>query len=202
MKTRSLWILVAGLAPVLASSAAAQRPSYSQVERWIADYKADHPGRGGKDWDINAKSPEEIASEPDTRRLCSVCGPDQRPVIPQLAWEYGGSDHAWENPETAALVYCVYTPVTKPSVHWRYDRAARRVVADVYVLFPERDPCAGASAKAHAAKCIGGFGNLEILADTASLNDGEDAGLSLSEASTELRLVLRNGKRAQLALIR
>jgi len=74
-------------------------------------------------------------------------------------------------------------------------------VADVYVLFPEQDPCAGKSAKEHAAKCMGGFGNLEILADTATLNDGEDVGLNLGETATELRLILRDGKKARLALI-
>lgn len=199
------WIAAAGLVATLVvrptPSSAAETPSYDQVKRWIAEYKASHSGRGGKDWDINAKSPDEIASEPDTRRLCSLCGSDRRPVIPQLAWEYGGSDHRWENPSRAPLVYCVYTPVAKPTSHWRYDPASRRVVADVYVLFPERDPCAGKTAKHHVATCIGGFGNLEILGDTASLHDGEDAGLSLAEAETELRLVLPNGKKLRLALI-
>ena len=33
----------------------------------------------------------------------------------------------------------------------------------------------------------------EILVDIASLNDGADAGLSLSEASTELQLILPDG---------
>lgn len=199
-----LLILAAGITTLLvlpAMPGADEPPTYTQVKQWIADYKAAHPGRDGKDWDINAKSPEEIASEPDTRRLCSLCGPDQRPVIPELAWEYGGSDHPWRNPQDAALVYCIYTPMAEPSSHWRYDRAAGRVVADVYVLFPEQDPCAGKSAKEHAAKCMGGFGNLEILADTATLNDGEDVGLNLGETATELRLILRDGKKARLALI-
>ncbi len=73
-------------------------------------------------------------------------------MIPELAWEYGGSDHAWENPE-------------------------------------------------HGDVCIGGFGNLEILSDTASLGDGRDLGFSLAEVSTELRLRLSNGKTTRLALI-
>ena len=201
---RQLWILAAALAPLMSlsiPSAADEPPSYDQVKQWIAEYKAKHSGRGGKDWDINAKSAEEIASEPDTYRLCSLCGPDQRPVIPELAWEYGGSDHRWSNPQAAALVYCVYTPVAKPSEHWRFDHAVGRVIADVYVLFPEHNPCAGKTAREQAAKCIGGFGNLEILADTATLNDGEDVGLSVGETATELRLILPNGKKARLALI-
>src|SRR5262245_2061198 len=202
--TRSLRILVATLASLIALPtllAAAEGPSYDQVKQWIAEYKAKHPGRGGKDWDFNHKSAEEIASDPDTHRLCSLCGPDQRPAIPELAWEYGGSDHRWQKPQAAALVYCVYTPVAKPTSHWRYDEAANRVEADVYVLFPDRDPCLGMSAKDHATKCMGGFGNLEILVDTATRNDGRDVGLNISETATELRLILKNGKKARLALI-
>ena len=198
------WILAATLTALVAlaaTSAADEAPSYAQVKQWIAEYKAAHPGNGGKDWDINAKSAEEIAAEPDTRRLCSLCGPDQRPVIPELAWEYGGSDHPWRHPKAAALVYCVYTPVAKPSAHWRFDEALSRVVADVYVLFPAQDPCAGKSAKEHAAKCMGGFGNLEIFADTATLNDGADAGLEVSETATELRLIMPDGRKVRLALI-
>lgn len=201
---RQLYTLAAAL-PLLTAlpipSAAAGPPSFAQVKQWIADYKAKHPGRGGKDWDINAKSAEQIASDPETSRLCSLCGPDQRPVIPELAWEYGGSDHRWRNPQAAALVYCVYTPVAKPSEHWRFDPDASRVTADVYVLFPEQNPCAGKTAQEQAAKCIGGFGNLEILADTATLHDGEDVGVSLTETATELRLIAPNGKKVRLALI-
>ena len=176
-------------------------PSHEQVRRWVAAYKAAHSSHGGKDWDINQRSADEVAREPDTRRLLSLCGARQRPVIPQIAWEYGGSDHRWRNPEKAALVYCVYTPVAEPSEHWRFDRTANKVVADVYVLFPRRNPCAGRPAEEQAARCIGGFANLEILADIASLHDGQQVGLSLGSAATELRWIQPGGKRSRLALI-
>ena len=176
--------------------------TYDEVKAWIAAYKAAHRGRGGKDWDINAKSPAEIRAEPDTKRLLSICGPNQRPVIPHLAWEYGGSDHRWENPDTSALVYCVCTPVEKPTSGWRFDRSRNRVIADVYVKFPDQNPCKDETGKDQVLGCIGDSGNLEILVDTASLGDGNSVGLDLSEASTELRLILPNGKKVSLAVMK
>lgn len=174
-----------------------QSHTFDQVKGWVEAYKAANPGRGGKDWDINAKSPAEIAADPATKQLVSICGPDQRPVIPLLAWEYGGSDHRWKNPEAAALVYCVHAPVKK-SPNWQYDAAKKRVVADVYVKFPEQNPCRDKTGKDQVAACIGDESNFEILVDTASLNDGKDAGLNLAEASTELKLRLADGTRVQL----
>ena len=174
--------------------------SYEQVKKWVEAYKAAHRGRGGKDWDINAKDPEDVAREPDTQRLLSICGPNQRPVIPALAWEYGGSDHRWMNPEASALCYCVYTPVEGGSEHWRFDEARNRVIADAYVKFPDRNPCKDRSGKDQVLGCIGDETNLEILVDTASLHDGRDAGYELSEAATELRLILPNGKKIQIVL--
>jgi hypothetical protein len=174
--------------------------TYEQVKEWVRAYKAAHPGRGGKDWDVNSKSAEQIAAEPDTKRLLSVCGPNQRPVIPMLAWEYGGSDHRWQNPEDAALVYCVCTPVKKATSSWSYDRSRDRVTSDIYVKFPDQNPCKDETGKDQVMKCIGDPTNLEILVDTASLGDGRNVGLNLSEAETELRLVLPNGKKVRLAL--
>ena len=187
-----------------ASGAAAQTtsrgstPTFEQVKEWVTAYRAAHPGRGGKDWDINAKSPAEIAADPAARRLLSICGPDQRPVIPLLAWEYGGFDHQWVNPAASALVYCVYIPVAKPSAHWRFDEANNRIVVDVYVLFPDQNPCKDKKGKDQVAACIGDASNFEILVDTASLNDGRDVGLNVAEASTELILVLPDGTKVQL----
>lgn len=175
-----------------------QSPTFDQVKKWVEAYKAAHPGHGGRDWDINAKSPAEIAAEPDTKRLLSLCGPNQRPVIPLLAWEYGGADHPWKNPEASALVYCVYTPVRRSSSNWRFDAAKNRVIADVYVKFPDHNPCKDKNGKDQVWAYIGDASNFEILVDTASLNDGKDAGLQLSEASTELKLVLPDGKKVQL----
>ena len=198
-------VLLLALTPAVARSApsSAADPTavrYEQVLEWIRAYKAAHPGRGGKDWDINSKSASQIAKEPDTRRLLSICGANQRPVIPMLAWEYGGSDHRWEHPEEAALVYCVCTPVQKATPSWSFDRSRNRVNADVSVKFPDHNPCKDESGKDQVMKCIGDEGNLEILVDTASLGDGHNVGLNLSEASTELRLVLPNGKKIRLAL--
>ena len=39
---------------------------------------------------------------------------------------------------------------------------------------------------------------IEILVDTASLHDGADAGLELSEASTDLNLILPDGNKVHL----
>lgn len=73
-------------------------------------------------------------------QLRAICGPGQLPVIPQLAWEYGGADHQWINPGAAALVYCVYLPTDMSSAHWGYTAATDHVVAEVYVKFPAQDP--------------------------------------------------------------
>ena len=182
------------------TAATGSGPTFDQVKEWVAAYRAAHPGRGGKDWDINAKSPAEIATDPAAQRLLSLCGPDQRPVIPLLAWEYGGFDHQWVDPAASALVYCVYTPVAQPSSHWRFEEADDRIVADVYVLFPDQNPCKDRRGKDQVAACIGHASNFEILVDTASLNDGRHVGLSLSEASTELRLLLTDGSKVHLAV--
>ena len=173
-------------------------PTFDEVKRWAEAYQAAHPGNGGKDWDINAKSPAQIAADPAAQQLLSICGPNQRPVIPLLAWEYGGGDHRWKNPGASALVYCVYVPVAKPSLNWRF--AGGRVTADVYVKFPDQNPCKDKKGSDQVAACVGDASNLEILVDTASLNDGNDVGLKLSEASTELRLILVDGSKVRLAI--
>ena len=35
----------------------------------VEAYKAAHPGNGGKDWDFNAKTPEELATDPAAKQL-------------------------------------------------------------------------------------------------------------------------------------
>jgi hypothetical protein len=172
----------------------------AQVAAWVSAYKAAHPGNGGKDWDINAKTPAQLATDPAARQLLSLCGPDRRPVIPLLAWEYGGADHSWIDPAASALVYCVYVPVKTPTSSWSYDAGRDRVTADVYVLFPEQNPCKDRTGRDLVAACIGDQSNFEILVDTASLDDGVAAGLALSMASTELRLVLPDGSKASLVI--
>lgn len=173
-------------------------PSFEQVKGWIEAYKAAHPGNGGKDWDINAKTPAQVAADPAAQQLLSICGKDQRPVIPLIAWEWGGSDHRWINPQKSALVYCVYIPVRNPSPNWRYDAASDRVTVDVYVKFPDHNPCKNQQGAKQVAACIGDNTNFEILVDTASINDGHDVGLSLASASTMLRLILPDGTKADL----
>ena len=195
-----LILSASGAAPPPRAAAKGSAPTFDQVKEWVVAYRAAHPGRGGKDWDINAKSPAQIAADPAAQRLLSICGPDQRPVIPVLAWEYGGFDHQWVDPAASALVYCVYIPVAKPSSHWRFDEANNRIVADVYVLFPDQNPCKDKKGRDQVAACIGAAGNFEILADTAGLNDGSDVGLNVSEVSTELRLVLTDGTKVQLTI--
>lgn len=162
--------------------------TFEDVTAWVDDYRAEHPGREG---DINALSPEEVAEDPEAQRLLALCGPDQRPVIPLLAWEYGGGDHAWIDPEVSALVYCVYTPVDPGTEHWTF--AGGHVTADVYVLFPDHNPCGDMEGAEQVAGCIGDDSNFEILVDTASYDDGHEVGLELSEASTELRLLPPDG---------
>jgi len=173
-------------------------PTADQVRAWVDAYKAAHPGNGGKDWDINAKTPAQIAADPAAQQLLSLCGNDQRPVIPLIAWEYGGSDHQWINPQASALVYCVYTPVNPASAHWKYDATADHVTADVYVRFPDQNPCNNRVGADQIAMCIGDLTNFEILVDTASLNDGAGAGLALANASTELMLILTDGTKIHL----
>jgi hypothetical protein len=68
------------------------------------------------------------------------------------------------------------------------------------VRFPEQNPCKDKKGKDQVAACIGDARNFEILVDTASLNDGSDVGLKLSEASTELKLISPDGTKVQLAV--
>ncbi|MBI5500387.1 MAG: hypothetical protein HY907_09100 [Deltaproteobacteria bacterium] len=170
-------------------------PTYDEVAGWVAEYDAAHPGSEG---DINRLTPAEVAADPEAARLLALCGADQRPVIPSLAWEYGGASHAWINPEASALVYCVYTPVSPSTDHWTYDGAADHVTADVYVLFPDENPCRDEVGAAQVTACIADLTNMEILVDTASYADGAGAGLSLAEASTELMLILTDGTKVPL----
>jgi len=172
--------------------------SHDDAKALIEAYKAAHPGNGGKDRDINAKSPAELAADPDARRLLGLCGADQRPVIPLLAWEYGGADHPWIKPEVSALVYCVYTPVKPSTDHWKYDATADHVTADVYVRFPEQNPCKSKVGADQVKACIGDPTNFEILVDIASYHDGADVGLSLADASTDLKMLLTDGSRVHL----
>jgi hypothetical protein len=173
-------------------------PTFEEVKGWIEAYKTAHPGRGGKDWDINAKTPAQLAADPAAQKLLSLCGKDQRPVIPMLAWEYGGADHPWIKPEASALVYIVYIPTKEKSDNWQYDKARKHVTADVYVLYPDKNPGKDKKGRDQVASCIGDDSNFEILVDTASLDDGKAAGLDLSEASTELRLILPDGTKVSL----
>jgi hypothetical protein len=177
------------------SAGARAMPSVDDVQTWIEDYATTHPGQTG---DILAKTPAEIAADPDAQRLRALCGKDQLPVIPQLVWEYGGGDHAWIHPEQSAAVYCVYLPVASASAHWQYDAAKDHVTADVYLLYPDHNPCKDETGADQVAKCIGDPTNFEMLVDTASLHDGADAGLALSEAATELRLVMAQGTKIHL----
>lgn len=175
--------------------------TYDQVNSWIDSYKASHTGNGGKDWDINALSPSQLAANPEAQRLANICGPGQRPVIPKIAWEYGGSDHQWINPQASALVYCVYIPTTSYNDHWRYDPVQDRVTADVYVLFPNQNPCKNLTGRDQVISCLGDPTNSEILVDTISLNDGIWAGTpDLSLASTSVNLILPNGQKVFLLL--
>jgi hypothetical protein len=121
-------------------------------------------------------------------------------VIPLLAWEYGGSDHAWINPDAAALVYCVYVPVNPGTDHFNFDAASGKTTADMYVLFPDHNPCKDVAGPDQVLKCIGdptdgssSTLNIEILVDTININDGADVGLSLSSTPTDVMLIQPDG---------
>jgi hypothetical protein len=172
---------------------------YERVHDQVLAYRKAHPGNGGKDWDINTRSAAQLASDPEARQLRGLCGNDQRPVIPWLAWEYGGNDHQWIHPERSALVYCVYIPVRQTTEHWKYDKGKDHVTADLYVRFPEQNPCRDKVGSEQVDACIGDYTNYEILVDTVNLNDGHDAKLELAEASTALWLVLPDDSRDLLA---
>ena len=165
--------------------------AFDDVKAKVDAFHAAHPGEDG---DINA----DANPDADAAALLATCGDDQRPVFPILAWEHGGADHAWVNAAASALLYCVYTPVSPSSAHWSFDPSAQRVTADVYVAFPDENPCKDEAGRDQVAGCIGDDGNFEILVDTASFNDGRAAGLDLSEASTLLQLVLADGTRVEL----
>lgn len=169
--------------------------SFEDAQQAIEDWSAAHPGMDG---DILTKTPQQLAADPAAQALYDLCGEGAVPVIPQLVWEYGGASHAWVNPEMSALVYCVYLPVVPNSEHWTYDAADDHVSVDVFVLFPEDNPCAAQTGAAQVEMCIGNASNFEILVDTASMNDGHDVGLELSESSTDLYLVMPDGTRVHL----
>ena len=162
----------------------------AEVRAWVLAYQAAHPGRTG---DINALTSAQVADDAEAARLLRLCGADQRAVIPLLAWEYGGDDHAWIAPASSALVYCDRVPIAPDSDHWSYDAAADHVIADVSVLFPDDNPCRDRVGADQVAGCIGDPSNFELLVDIASYHDGACTGLALAEASTELRLVLADG---------
>ncbi len=177
-----------------------------QVRTWAEAYKAAHPGNGGKDWDIIAccggasRTEASLAADSDAQRLRALCGKDQLPVIPMLAWEYGGGDHPWIKAQASALVYCVYIPLKSSSPNWSYDRARDRITADVYVKFPDQNPCKNEQGADQVLKCLGDMTNIDILVDTASLHDGADVGLRLANASTDLFFILPGGTKVHLYL--
>ncbi len=171
-----------------------EAPSCDALPAFLAAFKASHPDG----WDINAMTPAEIAADADAQALLSLCGDDQRPVIPQLAWEYGGGDHPWIAPEASALFYCVSTPVDPGTEHWSFDAAMQLVTADVVIGCPQQNPCDGMAGADAVLMCLGDSSNIEIVVDTASLDDGHGAGLELAEASTDLYLLQEDGTRVLL----
>jgi hypothetical protein len=150
------------------------------------------------DWDVNQMTPDQVAMDPDAQTLLALCGDDQRPVIPQIAWEYGGASHQWISPESSAIYYCTYTPVNPSTEHWSFDEAAQLVTADVTIGCPDQNPCAGDTGPDKVLNCIGDQTNMEIIVDTASYDDGHGAGLELSEAGTDLYLLEEDGSKMLL----
>jgi len=88
--------------------------------------------------------------------------------------------------------------VKNPSRNWRYDTRRDHVTADVYVRFPDHNPCKNQSGANQVTACVGDRTNFEIFVDTASINDGKDVGLSLANASTALRHIQPDGTKVHL----
>lgn len=84
------------------------------------------------------------------------------------------------------------------SPNWLYDAAEDHVTADVYVKFPDHNPCKNRSGAQQVTACIEDLTNFEILVDTASINDGRHVGLSLASVSTTLRLILPDTAKLRL----
>ena len=68
----------------------------------------------------------------------------------------------------------------------------------MYVKCPDQNPCKDEQGADQVMACLGDPSNIEIIVDTASLNDGADAGLSLSEATTDLNLITSGGETLHL----
>lgn len=175
--------------------------TYDQLKILIDTYKATHSGNGGKDWDIlgccsgASRTPAQIAADPQAQVLRSICGPDQLPIIPNIAWEYGGADHPWINPQVSALVYCVYIPVHSSTTHWQYNPTTNHVIADAYVKFPDQNPCKNQLGANLVLSCLGDSTNSEIFVDTASFHDGNDVGFDLSVSTSQINLLLPDGSK-------
>ena len=65
-------------------------------------------------------------------------------------------------------------------------------------MFPDENPCKDQPGRDQVMACLGDPSNIEILVDTASLDDGTDAGLSLSESTTDLYFLQADGTRVFL----
>lgn len=176
----------------------------AQVQTLVTAYKASHQGNGGKDWDIigccsgASRTQAQIDADPAAVQLRAICGPNQLPIIPTIAWEYGGADHPWINPQASALVYCMYTPVAANSSHWTYNPSTNHVVADTYIKFPDQNPCKAQTGANLVLSCIGDTTNTEIFVDTASNHDGHDVGYELSVSTSVINLIQPNGTKVLL----
>ncbi|MEZ4338721.1 MAG: hypothetical protein R3B82_19050 [Sandaracinaceae bacterium] len=138
-------------------------------------------------------------SRPTSTR--SACSRSAAPVSARSSHGSRGSTglrSRLDRTEASALCYCVHTPVAPSTEHWAYDATADHVTADVYVLYPEENPCRDQAGADRVLGCIGDATNLEIFVDIASYHDGADAGLALSEASSEIQLLLEDGSRVLL----
>jgi hypothetical protein len=81
------------------------------------------------------------------------------------------------------------------SAHWSYDPVANKITAEVYLKFPEQNPCKGQAGKAQVLSCLGDPTNIEILVDTIVFHDGADIGRDLSGSPSDEYLVLPDGTR-------
>jgi hypothetical protein len=156
-------------------------PTYAKVLAWVDAFAATHTGKAT---DINKAS----FNDPAAAQLRAVCGAGWTSIYPRLAWEYGGNDHAWKTPLASPLLICVHAPIKAPyTAEWGYSN--NHVTALVFVKFPEQSPCHDQLLTCMQSDTT----NMEILVDAAGgSDDGSSVGLNLSEASTELKLLLTN----------
>jgi len=155
--------------------------TYTQVQKMVTDHLA---ANTGYDTDIN-RPPGN--ARPGAAELRAVCGTGWVSIYPQLAWEYGGSNHMWIKPAKSPLLICVHGPINPPyTADWKYTKASDHVEAMVFIKFVAQSPCG----EDLTACMVADTTNYEIFVDEASggWTNGKNVGLDLQNSTTDLYL--------------